>query len=166
MAPPSREPAVGRKPLTDRRCPAPFCRAKPSRNPSDLNARNGKLARARWLEGERTKFAQRERSGPHKHQKLERRFCQKGVAPKPMEPIVATGGSRSRIVETIFLVLGIEGSPLSLNNHGVLRDEPDGAWAARPLELIREGGRTVLDGFAITDRLRERARGQHPTRRV
>ena len=54
-------------------------------------------------------------------------------------------------METIFLVLGMEGSPLSLNNHEVLRDEPEGAWAARPLELIREGGRTVLDGFAITD---------------
>ncbi|MEH2563294.1 hypothetical protein [Bradyrhizobium sp. AZCC 2289] len=53
-------------------------------------------------------------------------------------------------METFFPVLGMEGSPLSLNNHEVLRDEPDGAWAARPLELIREGGRTVLDGFAIT----------------
>jgi hypothetical protein len=64
MAPPSREPSVGRKPLTDRRCAAPFCRAKPNRNPSDLNARNDKLARAVWLEGERTKFAWRARSGP------------------------------------------------------------------------------------------------------
>ena len=43
-------------------------------------------------------------------------------------------------METFFPVLGMEGSPLSLNNHEVLRDEPDGAWAARPLELIREGG--------------------------
>ncbi len=48
-------------------------------------------------------------------------------------------------METIFLVLGMEGSPLSLNNHEVLRDEPEGAWAARQLEIIREGGRTVLD---------------------
>ncbi len=54
-------------------------------------------------------------------------------------------------METFFPVLGMEGSPLSLNNHEVLRDEPDGAWAARPLELMREAGRTVLDGFAITD---------------
>jgi hypothetical protein len=69
-------------------------------------------------------------------------------------------------METIFLVLGMEGSPLSLNNHEVLRDEPDGAWAARPLELIREGGQTVLDGFAITDDLWERARGRHLARRV
>lgn len=68
-------------------------------------------------------------------------------------------------METIFLVLGMEGSPLNLNNHEVLRDEPDGAWA-RQLELIREGGRTVLDGFAITDALWERARGQHLARRV
>ncbi len=83
-----------------------------------------------------------------------------------MEPIVATGGSRSRIVETIFPVLGMEGSPLSLNNHEVLRDGPDGTWAARQLDPSRKGGRTVLDGFAITDRLWERARGQHPTRRV
>ncbi len=65
-------------------------------------------------------------------------------------------------METIFLVLGMEGSPLSLNNHEVLRDEPEGAWAARQLEIIREGGRTVLDRLAVMDPfMGERARGQH-----
>jgi len=54
-------------------------------------------------------------------------------------------------METFFPALGMEGSPLSSNNHEVWRNEPGGAWAARPLELIREGGGTVLEGFAITD---------------
>jgi hypothetical protein len=78
-------------------------------------------------------------------------------AAKAHEPIVVTGGSRRRIAETIFLVLSMKGSPRSLNNHEVLTDEPDEARAPRPLELFREGGRTVLDGFAITDALWERA---------
>jgi hypothetical protein len=51
-------------------------------------------------------------------------------------------------METFFPALGMEGSPLSSNNHEVWRNEPGGAWAARPLELIREGGGTVLEGFA------------------
>ncbi len=54
-------------------------------------------------------------------------------------------------METILLVLGMEGSPLSLNNHEVLRDEPDGAWAARQLELIRQGSLVYhfIDGMTV-----------------
>ena len=44
-----------------------------------------------------------------------------------------------------------------------LKDELDGAWAARPLELIREGGRTMLvledPGGEPLDRLARRADG-------
>ncbi len=47
----------------------------------------------------------------------------------------------------IVMPAGERPSPASLDrmaHHYELKDELDGAWAALPLELVREGGRTML----------------------
>ncbi|MBV8108872.1 MAG: serine/threonine-protein kinase PknK, partial [Hyphomicrobiales bacterium] len=68
-------------------------------------------------------------------------------------------GSRSAVL--VVLPVTAHPSPSSLDRlaheHG-LKDELDGAWALRPLEIVRDGGRTLLvlediGGFEPLDRL-------------